>query len=215
MSDLSELIRAERHALIELLEALPPGRWSTPSLCAGWTVQDVAAHLAWQPVQGLPAATASLVRHRLQVNRMIAGNAVRWSQRGRDAILAQLREDARRDVKPLGVPRASALADAVVHSLDVARPLGLPRAVHQPAFRRTAGFLLSSRWPLWVPLGGSPGSRVSGVRLVAEAAGWSHGSGPDVRASPETVLLLLAGRPVEPAELAGPGAPAVLGRMDR
>jgi uncharacterized protein (TIGR03083 family) len=43
------LIRSERHALVDYLETLTPAEWSTPSLCQGWTVQDVAAHLAWAP----------------------------------------------------------------------------------------------------------------------------------------------------------------------
>jgi uncharacterized protein (TIGR03083 family) len=39
------LIRAERVALIADLETLTDAQWSTPSLCAGWTVRDVLAHM--------------------------------------------------------------------------------------------------------------------------------------------------------------------------
>ncbi|MCO8271783.1 maleylpyruvate isomerase family mycothiol-dependent enzyme [Actinoplanes sp. TRM 88003] len=34
-----------RRAIVELLRSLDAGEWNTPSLCPGWTVRDVAAHL--------------------------------------------------------------------------------------------------------------------------------------------------------------------------
>ena len=37
--------RAELADLIEAIDARDPASWDTPSLCAGWTVGDVAAHL--------------------------------------------------------------------------------------------------------------------------------------------------------------------------
>ncbi len=49
MGDLPGLIGAERLALIDFLETLAPEEWATPSPCGAWTVQDVAAHLAWAP----------------------------------------------------------------------------------------------------------------------------------------------------------------------
>lgn len=45
MSQIWELVHAERKALIKDLAELSEEQWATPSLCAGWTVQDVAAHL--------------------------------------------------------------------------------------------------------------------------------------------------------------------------
>ena len=39
--------RDELGRLEEYLGGLPPGGWEQPSACAGWTVADVAAHLAW------------------------------------------------------------------------------------------------------------------------------------------------------------------------
>ena len=38
-------IRAERAALIADLENVSDAAWSTPSLCAGWTVREVLAHM--------------------------------------------------------------------------------------------------------------------------------------------------------------------------
>ena len=174
---------------------------------------DVAAHLAWAPVLGVGAGAAATVRHGFSMNRMIARSAVGWSERGRDAILAQLRDNARTGATPIGMPPVAALADAVVHGMDVRRPLGLPAGVPVEALAPLAEFGLRTPWPINVVVGGSARRRVAGVRLVATDTDWTHGSGPDVLASAETLLLLLYGRPVAPDELTGPGAPALLARL--
>ena len=55
-------IDAERTFLADLLESLPDDGWEHPSLCSGWTVRDVGAHLtfAQTPVRHLlwPAVRA-------------------------------------------------------------------------------------------------------------------------------------------------------------
>ncbi|MDF3337243.1 DinB family protein [Mycolicibacterium septicum] len=40
-----ELARDERTDLAEFLATLTPEQWQTESLCAGWTVKDVVAHV--------------------------------------------------------------------------------------------------------------------------------------------------------------------------
>jgi hypothetical protein len=45
-SDLWRVIHAERAALVDDLAVLDPAQWATPSLCDGWDVHDVVAHLA-------------------------------------------------------------------------------------------------------------------------------------------------------------------------
>ena len=208
-----DVTRAHRLALIDTLEGLTADQWQTPSLCTEWRVVDVAAHLAWAPVLGVGAGAAAMVRHGLSMNRMIARSAGGWSERGREAILAQLRDNARSGATPIGMPPVAALADAVVHGLDVRRPLGLRGQVPVEALAPVADFALGTPWPLNVVVGGSARRRVAGVRLVATDAVWAHGSGPEVRASAEALLLLLYGRPVAAAELAGPGAPVLLARL--
>jgi uncharacterized protein (TIGR03083 family) len=39
------LARAEREDLLDLLGTLAPEQWRAPSLCAGWSVHDVVAHV--------------------------------------------------------------------------------------------------------------------------------------------------------------------------
>jgi len=43
------VIEQERLSLAALLEALTDEQWNSPSLCHGWRVKDVAAHVALTP----------------------------------------------------------------------------------------------------------------------------------------------------------------------
>ncbi|MEX2225821.1 MAG: maleylpyruvate isomerase family mycothiol-dependent enzyme [Dehalococcoidia bacterium] len=40
-----DLFAPERDALIALLESLAPDEWDAPTVCAGWSVKDIAAHI--------------------------------------------------------------------------------------------------------------------------------------------------------------------------
>jgi len=210
---LPALIRTERLAFLDLLETLTPEEWAVPSLCRGWTVQDVAAHLAVAPMAPPDQALALLVRSGFRVNRVNAELAKSWSRRGREAVLEQLRTNAEKGAKPFGVPPPAALADAVVHGLDVRRPLGRPRDVPLEAFTRVADSSVALRWPLTVLVGGSPRKRVRGVRLIADDVEWAYGEGPEVHGTSDSMLLLLAGRRLEPGELSGRGAPVLYERL--
>lgn len=198
LAELAELTRTQREGFIATLEGLTPDQWLAPSLCTEWRVVDVAAHLAWAPVMGVGAGAAAMARHGFSMNRMIARSAIGWSDRGHDAILDQLRDNARTGVHPVGMPPVAALADAVVHGLDARRPLGLPGEVPTESLAPLADFALGTPWPLNVVVGGSARRRVAGVRLLATDADWTHGTGPEVRASAEDLLLVLYGRAGRP-----------------
>ena len=43
--DATALFRPERDALLELLESLDDNQWHAPTVCEGWTVKDIAAHV--------------------------------------------------------------------------------------------------------------------------------------------------------------------------
>lgn len=210
---LPDLVRLERRVFLDTIASLTPTQWEEQSLCSAWRVVDVAAHLAWAPVLGPVDGAVSLARSGFSVNRMIAASAIRWSTRGREAILDQLARNLESGAKPVGMPTVAALADAVVHGLDVRRPLGLTRPIPAGTLAAIADFQLRTRWPLNGVVGGSASRRVAGVRLVASDVDWSHGKGPEVRMTAETTALLLYGRKVRAQDLAGPGAEMVHSRL--
>ena len=198
MTDLKDLVRTERLAFIDLLTTLTEDQWRTPSLCSAWTVENVAAHLAWAPVAGPLEMAPAALRAGFRTNRLIADSAVRWTARWRPAILDQLRRNVDSDAKPLGLPPVAALTDAVVHGLDVCVPLGLHRDVDPEAFRLIADWTVGSRWPMTIPVGGSPRRRLRGTRLVATDADWAWGEGAEVREPADLILLRLLGRDLVP-----------------
>jgi uncharacterized protein (TIGR03083 family) len=213
VSDRWAVIRDERSALIELLETLDPEEWATPSLCEGWTVRDVASHLAWAPAASATEVLGDLLRARLRPNRLNADSAVRHAGRGTAAILDQLRENLARDAKPIGVSQDAVLVDAVVHPLDIRRPLGRPRAISRDAFAPAAAFCARTRWPASMMIGGNVRRRIHGLHLVADDLDWAWGDGPEVHGSGEALLLMLTGRPVGTGELSGPGAATLARRL--
>jgi uncharacterized protein (TIGR03083 family) len=213
MADPLAVIRSERRALIAYLETLTAEEWATPSLCGRWTVQEVAAHVAWAPVQSPAEAMSYLRRSGLRPNRANADSAVGWARRGTAAILDQLRANVTNDAKPIGVPRAAALVDAVVHASDIRRPLGRTRVIPQDAFTPAADFCARTRWPASVMVGGNVQRRIRGLRLVADDVTWSWGDGPEVHGPGEALLLMLTGRPVGRGELTGAGAAQLSARL--
>jgi uncharacterized protein (TIGR03083 family) len=196
MSDLTELIRLKRLAFIDLLETLDDRQWRIQSLCSAWTVENVAAHLAWAPVAGPAEMAVAAARSGLRMNKLIADSALRWTARGRTATLQQLRSNAQSNARPMGLPPIAALADAVVHGLDVRVPLGVPRDVAPEAFALLADWAVTSHWPKTIPIGGSARRRLRGRRLVAVDVGWSWGAGDELRGTADQILLRLFGREV-------------------
>ena len=46
MTDTFDLIAVQRRAVADVLDSLSAEEWLTPSLCEGWRVQEMAAHLS-------------------------------------------------------------------------------------------------------------------------------------------------------------------------
>ncbi|GAA2356109.1 maleylpyruvate isomerase family mycothiol-dependent enzyme [Nonomuraea africana] len=193
-------VKAERLSLADFLDDLDHHEWQTPSLCPGWTMHDMAAHITMSTRTTLLVAIKWAIRARGDFNRMEADMARDRAARFSPAeLIAQIREtagSARR--APLASP-LDPLVDALVHGQDIARPLGRARKMPvQPALA-AIGHVLAS------PFYGAP-KRLAGTRLVATDAEWSAGEGPDEVRGPVCDLLLLAtGRPAGLAAVSGPG----------
>ena len=90
--DAWDLVYAERLALADFLTGLSADEWSTPSLCGEWSVQEVAAHLAFANTMPLRALFLELARDRLRANTTNARLARQWARRGPGEIVARLRD---------------------------------------------------------------------------------------------------------------------------
>jgi hypothetical protein len=101
--------------------------------------------------------------------------------------LAALRSPALHGWQPPGGGAAGALSHAVIHSLDVTVALDRPSLAPEPA-------LVSVLDQLTAAGGGYFGLDLTGLRLEADDAGWTWGSGETVRADAGRMVSLLAGR---------------------
>jgi uncharacterized protein (TIGR03083 family) len=196
-----EHVVAERAELVGLLAGLDEEQWRTPSLCGGWTVRDVAAHLSLD--------TVTQARYARMFLRRPIPDAFNdhWvaSQRDvpTDVLVAGLAESARSSWFTRYAPRI-ALADHVVHQQDIRRPLGLPRTIDPERLR----LLLGRPDPFAFPF-----RFTRGLTFVATDLDWRHGSGPEVTGPGESLALAMVGRPIVLDELSGPGVPTLRARM--
>jgi uncharacterized protein (TIGR03083 family) len=198
--------RAEREDLLDLVERLTPEQWHTPSLCAGWTVHDVVAHVLSYDELGPRQLAARFASGLFLVDRVNAVGLRDYARRTPAELVELLRAHLTPAGLTAGMGGAIALTDGLIHQQDIRRPLGEPREI--PADRlvpalRTALFGPVLRGVL----------RVRDVRLVATDIDWAFGRGPEVSGTAEALLMAVAGRRAVADELTGPGRERLVGRL--
>lgn len=203
MNDVWLMVHAERRALIADLERIDPADWARPSLCDGWDVHDVAAHLVDSALTTRLGFVAGLIRARFDFHRQNAHGVQRHRGSSPQETLDRLRVvEARTSTPP--APLDSRLVEEVVHGEDVRRPLGLVRSYPQEAVLRALRLQASTP----AALGGAK-ELLSRVRLVATDADLSVGVGDEVTGPALSLLLAACGRRVAVVDLSGPGLPAL------
>jgi uncharacterized protein (TIGR03083 family) len=188
-SDVWQAIHTERAALADLLETLEPAEWDRPSLCEGWRVREVAAHVISSAEAGLAPLVSAMIRARGRFHRLTDLEARRLGARSPAEIVADYRRLDGSRHHPPGTTVLDPLLDVLVHTQDIAVPLGRRHAMPVDAARVAAGRV--QRLPGFF----FPSRRlVSEVRLHATDTAWSTGSGPVVEGPMQALLLLMAGR---------------------
>lgn len=200
------LARAERADLLAFLRGLTPEQWEAPSLCAGWRVRDVVAHVVSYEGLGGRELARRLARGRLRLARTDAVGVAEMERAAPGELLAQLERHLEPEGLTTGFGCRVALLDALIHHQDIRRPLGAPRAI--PAERLVPALAFARFAP---PIGAF--WRARGLRLIATDVDWSGGRGPEVRGPGEALLMAIAGRRGAVEELDGPGQPTLAGRI--
>jgi uncharacterized protein (TIGR03083 family) len=200
-------IDEQRAELADLMETFTAQDWRTPSLCAGWRVRDVAAHLTLAQ-SGIVDVLPDALRARGSFNRMIRDSAVRRAglpvERYPELLRAMV---GSRRTAPF-VSDLEPMLDALVHGQDMVRPLGRSRTMPTEAAAAAA----QRAWSMGFPFGAR--KRLRGFRLVAVDHPWSAGEGVVVEAPVADLLLLVTGRDVVLPDLAGPGAGVLRERLE-
>lgn len=189
--------REERRALADLLTGLPPEGWDAPTLCAGWRVREVVAHITMAYRYSLPQVVAGMVRARGSFNRM-ADRAARRdaAELTPEQLTASAAGNIEHPWKPPGGGLVGALSHDTIHGLDITEGLGTGRTV---PIERVAMVLRDTR-PSQLRYFGVD---LAGVRLVASDLDWSLGTGSEVSGRAQDLLLVICGRGAAPGRLDG------------
>ncbi|KAA0083435.1 maleylpyruvate isomerase family mycothiol-dependent enzyme [Mycolicibacterium sp. P9-64] len=201
-----DLAREEREDLADFLAGLTPEQWAHPSLCAEWSVRDVAAHVVSFEEMTARDLTARFVRARLQMDRINGLGVSDLADSSTEQLVALLRDNVEPHGMGAGFGGRIALTDNMIHQQDIRRPLGLERTI--PAERLSAALDFVRYSPT---IRGA--LRARGVRLIATDSDWSYGKGPEVRGPGEALLVVMAGRPAALSDLAGPGVATLAARL--
>ncbi|GAB3474748.1 maleylpyruvate isomerase family mycothiol-dependent enzyme [Amycolatopsis cihanbeyliensis] len=193
-ADKRTLALAERRRLTSTLAGLTSRQWASPSLCAGWTVREVAGHVAENTRVGLGGFLLGMVRARFDHDEYNRRAAARWALLPTRDLVAAL--DTDRMMLVFRLSPALLLVDNVVHHQDIRRPLGLGTEIPEQVVAAALTAVLTEG------AFAAEARRVAGNRLVATDIDWRHGEGQaELRGPAEALLMHVMGRPVDPAEL--------------
>jgi uncharacterized protein (TIGR03083 family) len=197
----------ERRDLLALLETLTDEQWRARSLCADWSVRQVAAHVVSYDDLTVPQLIPRMARGGFRVTGMNPHRVRDYDTATHADVLAEVRAHT----TPRGVTAlfggAIALTDALIHQQDIRRPLGIPREI--PAERLVPALDFALR-ALALP----SRRHVRDLRLAATDLNWAHGRGAELTGPAEALLMAIAGRPAALSDLTGPGVAVLAGRLD-
>jgi uncharacterized protein (TIGR03083 family) len=198
--DIPAAVAAQRRALVDMYDSLTPEQWRAPSLCAGWRVPEVLAHVTMPYRYPVRRFVVEMLRSGGNFNRMSDRRARADAAALAPAQLVDvLRANVEHPWSPPGGGPLGALSHDVIHGLDVSVPLGLPDASSPERVAMVLGGFSPKQAKYF-------GVDVDGARLVATDTEWTFGTGKDVRGRARDLLLLVSGRSVGPGTLTGPGA---------
>ncbi|BCJ40154.1 hypothetical protein GCM10010168_30120 [Actinoplanes ianthinogenes] len=196
-TEVTDAIAAQRTELGEMLAGLSEEQWDAATLCAGWRVREVVAHLT-QPFR------ISAARFLVEMARS-GGNFGRMADRTarRDAaamssaaLLAAVRDNVTHPWSPPGGGLAGALSHDVIHGLDITLALHPDRTV--PDDRMS--LVLDAMTPRSVKYFGAD---LSGVALIATDREWRLGAGEPLRGRAQDLLMVVCGRRLPAGLLTG------------
>jgi uncharacterized protein (TIGR03083 family) len=200
MSAIRDAVIGERTDLTSILSDLTPEQWGHPSLCVGWRTREVVAHMTMPFRMSTGRFLAGMIRARGNFDRLADRQARADTQTMSDQdLLAQMRNNIEHPWRPPGGGEVGALSHDVIHGLDIAVALGLPRVVPT---ERIAMILEET--------GGQNikyfGTDLSNVRLTASDLDWTFGDGKALHGRGQDLLLVIAGRRLPEGVLVGEAA---------
>ncbi len=207
--DTPGLVTAGRLAYADMVDGLDESQLSFPTLCEGWDVHTLTAHMLLPfEVTFTRFAIASL-RHRGNTARTVDALTRRIATRPIADLVAELRSHAQTQVAPRRVGPEAQLVETAVHLRDVARPLGLEAEAPRKHWRAVLDYLVSAS----VAPDVMPRGRLDGLAITATDLDWNHGTGNELEGTSEAIAMALTGRSSALGDLDGPGRAVLAKRL--
>jgi len=186
---LQPMLAAELAGLASALAPLDEERWSRPSLCEGWAVRNVVAHLTMAARYDEQQFGSELAADGFDFQKMSDRIADRDGELPPATLLTDLGSEALATFEQPGGGWAGSLSHVVIHGLDVTLPLGLGRVAGDEATRLVLDALVA------------PGDRsLFGVEisggLRATDLDWRHGPEGRRQGTAGELVALLSGRTI-------------------
>lgn len=198
------MIHAERARVADMLDGLTSAQWTSDTLCKGWNVQMVAAHMMNAGEQTGPKFFRGLLINGMRFNVMMDRQARSSAVLSPREIVERIRARTTTTNKPPAATMAM-LGEVVVHGNDIRLPLGLVDDTSTEAKLACLDMFKGSNFPV-------PAKRaIAGVHLHATDADWSYGSGPDVNGPLVALLMAMVTRPLA-STLSGEGVTTLRSR---
>ena len=197
MTEIRELIAAERRELADLLRQLPADEWGRPTLCEGWQVPEVVAHITMPYRYSTPRFLLELVKSGGRFNPMADRLARQDANTLSPTELVDcLAANLNHDWKPPGGGFEGALSHDVIHGLDITVALGIDRKVPAERLRIVLNGLSEKHLKYF-------GTDLTGVQLRADDLDFTFGSGQPLSGSAQDLLLAVCGRTLPAGHLQG------------
>ena len=201
MDTIQEMIAAQRGELAAVLDALPSSGWDQATLCAGWRVREVVAHVTMPFRYSGPRFVGELARSRGRFNEMADRVARRDAARMSPAELAEaVRSNIGHPWRPPGGGFEGALAHDVIHGLDITVPLGLALTVPEERLRRVLPASADDKSVMFF------GTDLAGIQFRACDLDWTLGAGTPLTGTAADLLLAVCGRKLPAGRLSGEAA---------
>jgi uncharacterized protein (TIGR03083 family) len=189
MDDIRNMIAAQRGELAQVLAGLPAASWDAPTLCDGWRVREVVAHITMPFRYSGRRFMLELAKSRGNFNAM----ADRCARRDAAALsVSELAEALASNVnhpwQPPGGGQLGALTHDMIHGLDITEALGLGLRVPADRLGVVLPNLVTPKSLKFF------GTELAGVQLQATDTGWVFGSGKAITGTAQDLALLLCGR---------------------
>jgi uncharacterized protein (TIGR03083 family) len=197
-AELMPTVAAQRREFGDVLEGLPESDWNAPSLCSGWRVREVVAHMTMPFRYPAPRFLGEMVRSRGNFARMADRVARRDARAPIGTLLDGWRTNEDHPWKPPGGGLKGALTHDVVHGLDITIPLGIEHPVSEQALRVV---LDHATTPLSLK---HSGLDVTGIRFEADDLDWAFGDGKPLHGRARYLLMVLMDRRLPAELLCGP-----------